>query len=125
MNSFQKEKFSNFNSNYVFIGTELAFDLNLKEGDNLNLMSSAFVATPLGSLPKQENFKVAGIFNTGFLDFDKNIIFLNIDDALSIFDKDKKDQNIEIYLKDPLEANNYKKKFKKLIKIILSTPGQI
>ena len=24
-------------------------------------MSSAFVATPLGSLPKQENFKVAGI----------------------------------------------------------------
>ena len=88
-------------------------------------MSSAFVATPLGGLPKQENFKVAGIFNTGFLDFDKNIIFLNIDDALSIFDKDKKDQNIEIYLKDPLEANNYKKKFKKLIKTILSTPGQI
>ena len=29
-------------------------------------MSSAFVATPLGNLPKQENFKVAGIFNTGF-----------------------------------------------------------
>ena len=109
-----KGEFSNFNSNYVFIGTELAFDLNLKEGDNLNLMSSAFVATPLGSLPKQENFKVAGIFNTGFLDFDKNIIFLNIDDALSIFDKDKKDQNIEIYLKDPLEANNYKKKIQEI-----------
>ena len=46
-------------------------------GDTLNLMSSAFVSTPLGSLPKQENFKVAGIFNTGFLEFDKNIVFLN------------------------------------------------
>ena len=78
-------------------------------------MSSAFVSTPLGSLPKQENFKVAGIFNTGFLEFDQNIIFLNIDDALSIFDKEKNssDQNIEIYLKDPLKANFYKKKFKK------------
>ena len=38
-------------------------------------MSSAFVSTPLGSLPKQENFKVAGIFTTGFLEFDQNIIF--------------------------------------------------
>ena len=78
MNLSYRWKYKNFKSNNVFIGTELAFNLNLKEGDNLNLMSSAFVATPLGSLPKQENFKVAGIFNTGFLDFDKNIIFLNI-----------------------------------------------
>ena len=68
----------------------MAFNLNLKEGDKLNLMSSSFVSTPLGSLPKQENFKVAGIFNTGFLEFDQNIIFLNIEDALSIFDKEKK-----------------------------------
>ena len=40
-------------------------------------MSSAFVATPLGSLPKQESFKIAGTFNTGFLEFDQNIVFLN------------------------------------------------
>ena len=77
-------------------------------------MSSAFVATPLGSLPKQENFIVAGVFSTGFLEFDQNIIFLNIDDALSIFDKEKRDQNIEIYLDNPLEANNYRKKIEKM-----------
>ena len=99
-----------FNKNRVFIGSELAFNLNLKAGDNISLMSSAFVATPLGSLPKQENFKIAGTFNTGFLEFDQNIVFINIQDALTIFDKEKKDQNIEIYLKDPLEANLYKKK---------------
>ncbi len=104
----------NFETNKVFIGSELAFNLNLKEGDTLSLMSSAFVATPLGSLPKQENFKVAGIFSTGFLEFDQNIIYLNIKDALSIFDKENKDQNIEIYLNDPLKANAYKDKFQKL-----------
>ena len=76
-------------------------------------MSSAFVATPLGSLPKQENFKIAGIFNTGFVEFDQNIIFLTTEDALSIFEKDNKDQNLEIYLKDPLEANAYKKEIEK------------
>ncbi len=98
----------NFQKNYVFIGTELAFNLNLEEGDSINLMSSAFVATPFGSIPKQENFKIGGTFNTGFLEFDQNIIFLNIDDALSIFDKNFSDRNIEIYLKDPLDAEKLK-----------------
>ena len=107
-------KIEEFNKNSIFIGSELAFNLNLKEGDYTSLMSSAFVATPLGNLPKQENFRVAGIFNTGFIEFDQNIIFLNVNDALSIFDKDFKDQNIEIYLKDPLRADRYKEKIKKL-----------
>ena len=102
-----------FKKNNVLIGSELAFNLDLNEGDRINLMSSAFVSTPLGSLPKQENFNVIGIFNTGFIEFDQNIIFLTTDDALSIFDKDIKDQSLEIYLKDPLEANSYKKKIEK------------
>lgn len=105
---------NNFNSNKVFIGSELAFNLNLKIDDTINLMTSSFVGTPLGNLPKQENFKVAGIFNTGFIEFDQNVIFINIEDALSIFNKDDKDQNIEIYLEDPLEANFYKENIKKL-----------
>ena len=105
---------NNFSRNSVFIGSELAFNLNLKEGDSLNLMSSVFIATPMGTLPKQENFKVAGIFNTGFLEFDQNIVFLNIEDSLSIFNKEESDQNIEIYLKDPLKANYYKKKIQEM-----------
>tara|TARA_Y100000591_G_scaffold57353_1_gene45832 strand:+ start:167 stop:1399 length:1233 start_codon:yes stop_codon:yes gene_type:complete len=109
-----KGNLENFNSNNIFLGTELAFNLNLKIGDSISLMSSAFVATPLGNLPKQENFRVAGIFNTGFLEFDQNIIFLSIEDALSIFNKEIKDQNIEIYLDDPLKANSLKKEIQKI-----------
>ena len=105
---------NHFNSNTAFIGSELAFNLNLKKGDTLSLMSSAFIATPLGNLPKQENFKIAGIFNTGFLEFDQNIVFLNIEDALSIFNKENSDQNLEIYLENPLEANYYKEKFQQI-----------
>ena len=60
---------NNFNSNKVFIGSELAFNFKLKKDDTINLMTSSFVGTPLGNLPKQENFKVAGIFNTGFIEF--------------------------------------------------------
>ena len=101
-------------SNNVFIGSELAFNLNLTKGDSLSLMSSAFVTTPLGSIPKQERFEVAGIFSTGFLEFDQNVVFLNIENALSIFNKEEKDQNIEIYLNDPLKANKFKKEIQKM-----------
>ncbi len=103
-----------FKKNNIFLGSELAFNLNLNEGDKINLMSSAFVSTPLGNLPKQENFNVAGIFNTGFVEFDQNVIFLTIEDALSIFDKKIEDQNLEIYLKDPLRANVVKNKIEKI-----------
>ncbi len=105
---------NNFDINSVYIGSELAFNLGLKEGDSINLMSSAFVSTPVGRLPKQENFKVVGIFNTGFLEFDQNIVFLNLQDALSIFNKEMNDQNLEIYLKDPLQANYYKDQIQKI-----------
>ena len=77
-------------------------------------MSSSFISTPLGSVPLQESFKIAGVFSTGFLEFDQNIVYLNIEDALSIFDKERKDLNIEIYLDNPLEANSYKKEIQKI-----------
>ena len=112
-NNIVSGEFKNFKKNNILIGSELAFNLNLKEGDKINLMSSTFIATPLGSLPKQENFNIAGIFNTGFVEFDQNIIFLNIESALSIFDKETKDQNLEIYISKPLEADTYKKKIEK------------
>ena len=97
-----------FKNNTAFIGSELAFNLNLKVGDKINLTSSAFVATPFGGLPKQETLSISGIFSTGFYEFDQNFVFLNLSDALSIFDKVKSDQNLEIYIEDPMEADSYK-----------------
>ena len=103
----------NFKRNTAFIGTELSFNLNLKVGDKINLMSSAFVATPFGGLPKQETLTIAGVFNTGFFEFDQNFVFLNLSDALSIFDKEIYEQNLEIYLSDPMKADGLKKELKK------------
>ena len=38
-------KLENLNRNNLFIGSELAFNLNLKKGDSLSLMSSVFIST--------------------------------------------------------------------------------
>ena len=51
----------------------------------INLMSSTFVGTPLGALPKQQTFIIAGVFNSGFYEFDQNVVFLNLEDSLSFF----------------------------------------
>ena len=109
-----KGDLNKFKKNTAFIGAELAFNLNIKVGDKINLMSSAFVATPFGGLPKQETLTVTGVFNTGFYEFDQNFVFLNLSDALSIFDKEEHDQNLEIYLTNPMKADLFKNQIQKL-----------
>ena len=61
-------------------------------------MSPSFISTPIGSLPKQEIFTISGIFNSGFYEFDKKLIYLNKQDALSLFSENAKKINLEIYL---------------------------
>ena len=108
-NNIIEGNYNNFKDGGIIIGKELAIDLGVVVGDRLNLMSSAFINTPIGGLPKQENFKISAIFSTGFYEFDQNIVFLNLNDSLIFFNKTKKDLNIEIYLEDPMQADRYKK----------------
>ena len=71
------------------IGGELAYNLNLKIGDKINIVSSSFVDTPFGSIPKQDSFMIAGLFNSGFYEFDQNLIYLVLSDSLSYLKRDK------------------------------------
>ena len=113
-NSFSKNNYKKLTKGSAMIGAELAYTLELKVGDKINLISSAFVSTPMGDVPKEETFIVGSIFNSGFYEFDQNLIFINLKDALSIFDKNKNDINLEVYLTEPLKANFYKKKIEKI-----------
>ncbi len=115
-NKLSKGSLNEFKERTVFIGAELAFNLDLNVGDKINLMSSTFIATPFGGFPKQETFLVSGIFNTGFYEFDQNLIFLNLSDSLSMFDKEEDDLNLEIYLKEPMQADQIKKEIQKINK---------
>jgi len=100
-------------NNEVFVGKQLAIDLNLEIGNKINLLSSSLISTPFGGLPKQETFVVRGVFDSGFYEFDQNVVFINLDQALNFFNKTKEDINLEIYLQNPLEANKIKEKIEK------------
>ena len=105
-----KGSINDFLNGTIMIGAELAYNLNLNVGDKINLVSSSFISTPFGSIPKQENFNIAGIFDSGFYEFDQNLIYILINDAKSILNFGDNEMDLEIFLEDPFNAEKYKKK---------------
>ena len=87
--------------NYISIGKELSFTLNLDIGDSVTLMSSAGMQTIVGNLPKQKTFLVSSIFESGLVDFDNNIAFINLKTLEEFFNLKETDRNLEIYLHNP------------------------
>ena len=99
---------NNLENNNISIGKELSFDLNLKIGDKIMIMSSSGVQTIIGDLPKQQAFIVSSIFDSGIGDFDRNISFININTLENLFDLKSQDRNLEIYLKNPTNIEKQK-----------------
>jgi len=106
----------------VMIGGELAYNLNLEIGDRINILSTSFIDTPFGSIPKQDSFQIAGFFNSGFYEFDQNLIYLELNDTKAIFGREDGDLDLEIFLIDPFLAEKYKEKINNLYpNIFIST----
>ena len=96
--------------NNISIGKELSFDLNLKLGDKIMIMSPSGIQTIVGDLPKQQSFIIHSIYDSGLAEFNKNVAFININTLDVFFDLSKKDRNLEIYLKDPVNIEKLKEK---------------
>ena len=99
---------NNLTKNYISIGKELSFTLDLNIGDDITIMSSSGVETIIGSLPKKKTFTVISFFESGLADFDNNIAFVNLNTLEEFFNLDVKDRNLEIYLKNPQNIENQK-----------------
>ena len=112
-NIITKGNANSFGAGELILGNELALDFNLSVGGTINLFSSSFVNTPFGNLPKQETFKVKAIFNSGFYEFDKNVIFLELNESLIFFDKNEKNLDLEIFIDNPIKANLLKDNIEK------------
>ena len=96
-------------NNHISIGKELSFDLNLKVGDKIMIMSPMGVQTIVGNLPKQQSFIINSIFDSGLAEFNQNIAFININTLENFFNLTSEDRNLEIYLKNPTNIEALKK----------------
>ena len=94
--------------NFISIGKELSFNLDLEIGDEITIMSSSGVETIIGKLPKQKTFTVSSIFESGLADFDNYVIFINLKTLEEFSNLSEEDRNLEIYLKNPQDIENKK-----------------
>jgi len=65
----------------ILIGRILATDFDFKVGDYLTVTSPQGSLTPFGMLPRSQRFRVNGIFDSGFYDYDANWTFVNMQAA--------------------------------------------
>ena len=98
----------NLKNDNISIGKELSFILDVEIGDNISLMSSSGIDTIIGSLPKQKVFKVVSLFESGLVDFDSNVVFMNLDTLEEFSNLKNSDRNLEIYLKNPQNIEKQK-----------------
>jgi lipoprotein-releasing system permease protein len=70
----------------IVLGKDLADQLGAPVGTLVTVTSPQGELTPFGIVPKYKRFKVAGIFASGFYDYDNNWAFIRLSDAQRLFD---------------------------------------
>ena len=81
---------------------------DLKIGDKITLMSSAGLETIIGNLPKQKTFIVSSLFESGLIDFDTSVAFVNLETLEEFLSLKNDKRNLEIYLKNPQNIEKQK-----------------
>jgi len=70
----------------LIVGKELAKSLGVFVGDTVLVTSPQGYLTPLEVVPKFRHFRVVGVFDSGFYDFDASWAFTNLAAAQRLFD---------------------------------------
>ncbi|MFL2886770.1 MAG: FtsX-like permease family protein [Candidatus Pelagibacter sp.] len=104
----------NLINNSISIGREMSFNLNVDIGDTISIMSPSGVQTLVGSLPKQESFKIISIFDSGLSDYNENVAYINLKTLENFFDKNKNERFLEFYFKNPKIIQAHKTNLTKL-----------
>jgi len=65
----------------LLVGRILAVELKISAGDYVSLTSPQGNLTPFGMLPRSRRFRVAGIYDSGFYDYDANWAFVTLESA--------------------------------------------
>ena len=68
----------------LLVGKQLADEWKLSPGDYVSLTSPQGRLTPFGLLPRTRRFRVAGVFDSGFYDYDANWCFVKMDAAQAL-----------------------------------------
>src|SRR5467141_431915 len=98
----------------VVVGKQLAQEWKLSPGDYVTLTSPQGRLTPFGMLPRSRRFRVAGIFDSGFYDYDENWCFLNLPAAQALSGVGDRVSVLEFRLYKPEQAADIARKLEQV-----------
>lgn len=92
------------NADPIIIGKELAKSLGVYVGDTVLVTSPQGYLTPLEVVPKFRHFRVVGVFDSGFFDFDATWAFTSLTAAQRLLDLADVASVIEVKIDDIYRA---------------------
>ncbi len=88
----------------ILLGSALARELGVGLGDQVVLAISQGMVTPAGVVPRLRRFTVAGIFEAGMYEFDRNLAFVHLDDAARLWRSGDRVTGLRLTLDDMFRA---------------------
>jgi lipoprotein-releasing system permease protein len=64
----------------VVLGRELAIWMGVSVGDDVVMITSEALTTPMGAVPQMKRFHVSGIFEAGYNEYDRGMAFVHMQD---------------------------------------------
>jgi lipoprotein-releasing system permease protein len=98
----------------LVIGKQLAEEWKISPGDYVTLMSPQGRLTPYGLMPRTRRFRVAGVFDSGFYDYDENWCFLTIQAAQGLSGAGNVANVIEFRVHQPEHAGEIAEQVRKI-----------
>ncbi|MDR2861802.1 MAG: ABC transporter permease [Syntrophobacterales bacterium] len=69
----------------IILGKELAKNLSLRLHDTVSMISPTGIPSPMGLVPRIKKYYIAGIFDSGFYEYDSTLVFLSLRDSQIFF----------------------------------------
>ncbi len=94
----------------IILGKELAFNLGVFRGDDVNVVVPTGNLGPMGVTPRMKRFRVAGIFSSGMYEYDSGLVYVSLADAQRFFGMNGQVTGIEVKTIDPMRADDLARK---------------
>jgi lipoprotein-releasing system permease protein len=98
----------------LLVGRQLAEEWKISPGDYVTLTSPQGRLTPFGLIPRTRRFRVAGIFDSGFYDYDENWCFMTLAAAQGLSGAGDVVNVLELRLNQPERAQQAAEKTLKM-----------
>ena len=98
----------------VIVGKQLAADWKLAPGDYVTMTSPQGRLTPFGLSPRTRRFRVTGVFDSGFFDYDQNWCFVTMSAAQQLAGAGDVANVLEFRLQNPDRAEDVAKEAERM-----------